>query len=122
LVNEAQAYANKVVPEAHGDASRTVLEAEAYKQQVTLQAQGDAARFLSVYQSYKAAEDITVRRLYIETMEAILKNANKIILDKGAAGSGVLPFLPLPELRPLQPAPSPPPPAPAPPTPRRGQQ
>jgi membrane protease subunit HflK len=122
LVNEAQAYANKVVPEAHGDASRTVLEAEAYKQQVTLQAQGDAARFLSVYQSYKAAEDITVRRLYIETMEAILKNANKIILDKGAAGSGVLPFLPLPELRPVQPAPSPPPPAPAPPTPRRGQQ
>ncbi|HUH83259.1 MAG TPA: FtsH protease activity modulator HflK, partial [Stellaceae bacterium] len=106
FVNEAQADANKIVPVARGDASRTVLEAEAYKQKVTLQAQGDAARFLSVYQAYKAAEDVTARRLYIETMETILKNANKIILDKGAAGSGVLPYLPLPALQSLPAAPS----------------
>jgi modulator of FtsH protease HflK len=97
-VNEAQAYANKIVPEARGDAAHTVQDAEAYRQRVVLQAQGDAARFLSVYQSYKASEDVTARRLYIETMETILKNANKIILDKGAAGSGVLPYLPLPAL------------------------
>jgi len=97
-VNEAQAYANDVVPRARGDAARIVQQAEAYRQQVVLQSQGDAARFLSVYQSYKAAEDVTARRLYIETMEDILKGANKIILDKAAAGSGVVPYLPLPGL------------------------
>lgn len=96
LVNEAQAYANDVVPRAHGDAARIVQQAEAYRQQVLLAAQGDAARFNSVYQSYKAAEDVTARRLYIETMETVLKNSNKVILDKSASNSGVLPYLPLP--------------------------
>jgi modulator of FtsH protease HflK len=104
LINEAQAYSNNVVPVAHGDAARVVQEAEAYRAQVVLNAQGDAARFLSVLDSYKAAEDVTARRLYIETMQSVLQNTNKIILDKGAAGSGVLPYLPLPQ---LQPAPSP---------------
>jgi modulator of FtsH protease HflK len=102
LINEAQAYSNDVVPRARGDASRIVQEAEAYRAQVVFQAQGDAARFLSVYQSYKAAEDITARRLYIETMESLLKTANKIILDKAAAASGVVPYLPLPGLHPGQ--------------------
>lgn len=100
LVNEAQAYRNDVVPRARGDAARIVQEAEAYRQRVVLQAQGDAARFLSVYKSYKAAEDVTTRRLYIETVESVLKNANKIILDKTATASGVLPYLPLPALNP----------------------
>jgi len=98
LVNNAQAYTNDVLPRARGDAARLVQEAEAYRQQVLLQAQGDAARFLSVYQSYKAAEDVTARRLYIETMENVLKSANKIILDKAAATTGVVPYLPLPGL------------------------
>lgn len=97
LVNEAQAYRNDVVPRAHGDAARVVQEAEAYRQRVMLGAQGDAARFLSVYRSYKAAEDVTMRRLYIEAMESVLKNANKIVLDKTATSSGVLPYLPLPD-------------------------
>jgi modulator of FtsH protease HflK len=100
LVNEAQAYRNKVVPEARGDAARIVQEGEAYRQRVVLQAQGDAARFLSVYKSYKAAEDVTTRRLYIEAIESVLKNANKIILDKAATASGVVPYLPLPNLSP----------------------
>ncbi len=95
-VNEAQAYANKVVPEARGEASRVVQEAEAYRQQVVLQAQGDAARFNSVLRSYKASQDVTARRLYIETVESVLKNTNKILLDKATSGSGVLPYLPLP--------------------------
>jgi modulator of FtsH protease HflK len=99
-INEAQAYANDVVPRARGDAARIVQQGEAYRQQVVLQSQGDAARFLSVYQSYKSAEDVTARRLYIETMEDILKGANKIILDKAAAASGVVPYLPLPGLHP----------------------
>ena len=76
------------MPEARGDGARIVQEAEAYRQQVVLQAQGDAARFLSVYESYKASEDVTARRLYIETMESVLKNTNKIILDKGGGRLG----------------------------------
>jgi modulator of FtsH protease HflK len=103
LVNEAEAYRNNVVPVARGDAARIVQEAQAYKQRVVLQAQGDAARFLSVYKSYKASEDVTTRRLYIEAMESVLKNANKIILDKAATASGVVPYLPLPNLSPSHP-------------------
>jgi membrane protease subunit HflK len=98
LINEAQAYSNNVVPVAHGDASRIVQEAEAYRQQVVRNAEGDAARFLSVYDSYKQAEDVTARRLYIETMQSILQHTSKIILDKAAASSGVVPYLPLPQL------------------------
>jgi membrane protease subunit HflK len=103
LINEAQAYRNNVVPVAHGDAARVVQEAEAYRQQIVRNAEGDAARFLSVYDSYKAAEDVTARRLYIETMQSVLQHTNKIILDKSAASSGVVPYLPLPQL--LQQAP-----------------
>jgi membrane protease subunit HflK len=99
LVNQAQAYRNDVVPRARGDAARVGQEAEAYRQQVVKQAEGDAARFVSVYQSYKAAPDVTARRLYIEAMENILKNSNKLILDKAASGSGVVPYLPLPGLK-----------------------
>ena len=98
LVNEAEAYRNDVVPRAHGDASRIDQESQAYKAQVVLQAQGDAARFQSVYQSYAASKDVTARRLYIEAMEAILKGTNKVLLDRSASGSGVVPYLPLPAL------------------------
>jgi membrane protease subunit HflK len=102
--NEAEAYRNDIIPRARGEAERIVQEAEAYKEQVADLAEGDAKRFLAVYQAYKAAEDITARRLYLETMEEILKNANKVIIDPGA--KGVVPYLPLPELkgRSLQPA------------------
>ena len=101
LINEAQAYSNNVVPVARGDAARVVQEAQAYRQQVVLNAQGDAARFISVYDAYKAAADVTARRLYIETMESILEHTNKVILDKGATNSGVVPYLPLPQLAPV---------------------
>jgi modulator of FtsH protease HflK len=120
-INEAQAYRNDIVPRAHGDAARVVQEAEAYRAQVVQQAQGDANRFLSVYQAYSAAQDVTARRLYIETVEAILKSTNKVILDKSASSAGVLPYLPLPGLSPNappQPAPAAPPQAG---TPRGGQ-
>ena len=95
-INEAQTYANNLVPVAQGDASRLVQEGQAYKAQVVLQAQGDAARFLSVYNAYKAAPDVTARRLYIETLEGILKDTNKVMVDKSASGAGVVPYLPLP--------------------------
>lgn len=104
LQNEADAYHNDIVPRAQGDAARLVQEAEAYKARVVKQAEGDAQRFISVYDSYKSAPDVTARRLYIETMEDVLKNANKIVLDRTAASSGVIPYLPLPELKPLSPA------------------
>jgi membrane protease subunit HflK len=104
LVNEAESYRNDVVPRAHGDASRVAQESQAYKAQIVLQAQGDAARFQSVYQAYQASQDVTARRLYIETMESILKSTNKVVIDKSASGSGVLPYLPLPALPATAPA------------------
>jgi membrane protease subunit HflK len=114
LVNQAQAYRNDVVPRAHGDAARIQQEAEAYRQQVVLQAQGEASRFTSVYKAYQASKDVTTTRLYLETLQSVLKSANKIILDKSVAGSGVLPYLPLPALKPAPAAASPPPPSGAP--------
>ena len=59
--------------------------------------QGDAERFVSVYNSYKLAKDVTVKRIYLETLEEVLKNSNKIIIDE-SAGTGVVPYLPLPEI------------------------
>jgi membrane protease subunit HflK len=100
LRNEAEAYANDIIPRARGDAVRITQEAQAYRQQVIARAQGDAARFDEVYKAFSAAEDVTQKRLYLETMEDILKNANKVIIDRGANGSGVLPYLPLPGLMP----------------------
>jgi membrane protease subunit HflK len=96
--NEAEAYANKVVPEARGQAARIIQQAEGYKQQVTAEAQGEAARFVSVYDQYKKAPDVTRRRIYLDTMSEILGNMNKVIVDN-KGGPGVLPYLPLPELR-----------------------
>ncbi len=116
LSNEADAYRNGMLPAARGEAVRLTQEAEAYRQQVVAQADGDAQRFLSVYTAFKAAEDITQRRLYIETMEQVLKNANKIVIDRGAMGSGVLPYLPLPQIA----QPSGPPAQPTPTQPQRG--
>jgi len=99
LRNEAEAYRNDIIPRARGDAVRIKQEAEAYRQEITARSQGDADRFLSVYNAFKAAQDVTQQRLYLETMEEILKNSNKVIIDKSAQGeSGVLPYLPLPAL------------------------
>ena len=97
--NEADAYQNDVVPQAQGEAARIVQEAEAYKAQIVNQAQGDAQRFISVYNAYAKAPDVTARRLYIDTIQGILKNSNKIILDRAASSSGVLPYLPLPAIK-----------------------
>src|SRR4029077_11788083 len=99
LRNEAEAYRNDIIPRARGDSVRIRQEAEAYRAEITARSTGDADRFLEVYKAYKVAQDVTLQRLYIETMEEILKNSNKIIIDKAAQGqSGVLPYLPLPSL------------------------
>ncbi len=96
--NEAEAYRNKVVPEARGFAARAVQEAEAYRERVTKEADGEAQRFLSVLAEYQQAPALTQRRLYIETIQGVLGSASKMILDP--ALQGTVPYLPLNELRP----------------------
>jgi modulator of FtsH protease HflK len=99
LRNEAESYRNDIVPRARGDAVRIKQEAEAYRQEIIARAQGDADRFTSVYDAFKVAQDVTLQRLYLETMEEILKNSNKVVIDKSAeGGNGVMPYLPLPAL------------------------
>ncbi|MCE9521836.1 MAG: FtsH protease activity modulator HflK [Alphaproteobacteria bacterium] len=97
-INEAQTYANSIVPKARGDASKIVQDAEAFKQQAVTLAQGESQRFLTIYEQYRASPLVTRERLYVETMQRILSRSNKIIID-GNASSGVQPYLPLPELR-----------------------
>jgi len=99
-VNEAQAFRNDILPRARGDAERMIQEATAYKERVIKEAEGDAARFLSVYEAYKGNRDVTSRRLFLERMQEVLGNSEKVIIDQGAGGgSGVIPYLPLPELK-----------------------
>jgi membrane protease subunit HflK len=99
LRNEAEAYRNDIVPRARGQAVSIKQEAEAYRAEIIARSTGDADRFSAVYRAYSVAKDVTIQRLYLETMEEILKNSNKIIIDKAAQGqSGVLPYLPLPNL------------------------
>ncbi len=97
--NEAETYQNDILPRARGDAVKLEQQAEAYAQEVVARAEGDAQRFIAVYNEYAKAPDVTTRRLYIETMEDVLSNMNKVLID-GSAGSagGVVPYLPLPEL------------------------
>jgi len=97
--NEADAYANRVVPTARGEAAKMVEEANAYKEAITKKAEGEAARFIEVYEAYRTAEEVTRRRMFLETMTQVLGNANKIVIDPAAQGtSGVVPYLPLNEL------------------------
>jgi membrane protease subunit HflK len=94
--NEAEAYANKVVPEARGKAAAIVQEAEGYKLQTVAEATGQVARFNKIYEQYKKAPEVTRERLYLETMERVLAPANKIIIDQSTGqGQGVIPYLPL---------------------------
>ena len=97
LRNVAEAYANKVVPEARGKAAAIIQEAEGYREQTVAEAKGQASRFDQVYAQYKKAPDVTRERMYLETMERVLGAANKVIVD-GTAGQGVVPYLPLPDL------------------------
>ena len=101
LKNEAEAFRNDIVPRARGEAQQLLQGAEAYRQEVVNRAQGDANRFNSVYQAYRQAKDVTTTRIYLETLENIFSNVNKVIIDSevGKAGGGVVPYLPLPEIK-----------------------
>jgi membrane protease subunit HflK len=98
LRNEALAYRNDIVPRAKGEAARMVQNATAEKEKLVKEAEGQAARFTAFYQTYIANKDITTRRMYFETMQEILSKADKIIVDEKSSGSGVVPYLPLPEI------------------------
>jgi modulator of FtsH protease HflK len=97
-VNEAQTYANTVVPEARGRVAQITQAAEAYRSQTVAEATGQTARFLKIYEQYKKAPDVTRERMYLETMERILAGSDKVIIDQGAGGTGVVPYLPLNQL------------------------
>ena len=96
--NEAEAYANDVIPRARGEAEQVLQQAEAYKKEVVAKAEGEASRFLAIYNEYKNAKQVTQERMYLETMEKVLADIDKVIIDKNS-GSGVVPYLPLPELK-----------------------
>jgi membrane protease subunit HflK len=96
--NEAEAYANDVIPRARGEAAKITQEAEGYKREVVAQAEGEASRFIAIYNEYAKAKTVTQERMYLETMEKVLSGVNKIIIDK-QSGSGVVPYLSLPELK-----------------------
>jgi len=95
-INEAEGYANDIIPKAKGNAAEIVQQAEAYKQSKIKRAQGDTARFLSLLKEYRKAKNVTRKRLYLETMEKVVAESRKFILSKDA--TGVLPLLPLQSL------------------------
>ena len=95
--NEAEAYANDVIPRARGEAAKIMQAAEAYKQKVVAASEGEASRFISIFNEYDKAKEVTQERMYLETMEKVLADIEKVIIEKNA-GSGVVPYLPLPEL------------------------
>ncbi|MEL0290417.1 MAG: FtsH protease activity modulator HflK, partial [Alphaproteobacteria bacterium] len=97
LKNEAEAFSNDIVPRARGEAAKLVAEAEAYQAEVVNRATGDASRFNQIFQAYLKDKDVTKERIYIETVEEIFSNVDKIIIDSDA-GNGVVPYLPLKEL------------------------
>lgn len=107
--NEANAYLNEIVQQAQGEAARIRNEAEAYKAEKVAIATGEAARFLSVLEQYKQEKDVTRRRIYLETMRGVMGNMEKVLIDNAnGGGSGVVPYLPLPEIdkrRPEEPVP-----------------
>ena len=99
FVEESNQYSNQKLGAARGEAAQIREEAAAYKNRVVQEAQGEAQRFISVYDEYAKAPEVTRKRLFIETMEGVLRGSNKVIVEQGGNGQGVVPYLPLPELR-----------------------
>lgn len=98
FVEESNQYSNQQLGKARGEAAQIREEAAAYRNRVVLEAEGEAQRFISVYEEYAKAPEVTRQRLFLETMENVLGGSNKVIVEQGQ-GQGVIPYLPLPELR-----------------------
>lgn len=103
FVEESNQYSNQKLGQARGEAAQIREEAAAYKNRIVQEAEGEAQRFVSVYDEYAKAPDVTRKRLFLETMEQVLKGSNKVIVDD-SKGQGVVPYLPLPELQKRAPA------------------
>jgi modulator of FtsH protease HflK len=100
LQEEARSYANTLLGDARGRAAALREDAAAYTNRVVQEATGEAERFNAVYAEYVNAPDVTRKRLFLETMEEVLGGSEKVLIENGANGQGVIPYLPLPELRP----------------------
>jgi membrane protease subunit HflK len=99
LIREAEQYRNQRLGAARGEASKIVEDAKGYKARVVAEAQGESQRFLSVYEEYSRAKDVTRERMFLETVEDVLSQSNKVIIDNNKNGTGVVPYLPLPEVQ-----------------------
>ena len=99
-INQADAYANRIIPEARGEATQMIQSATAYRDRLIKESQGEAERFLKVYQAYKQNPDVTRRRIYLETVQKVLQDTDKVIME---GSSGAIPYLPLDQLRRGQP-------------------
>jgi membrane protease subunit HflK len=99
LQEEARSYANTLLGDARGRAAALREDAAAYTNRVVQEATGEAERFNSIYSEYVNAPEVTRKRLFLETMEQVLGESQKVLVENGAGASGVLPYLPLPELR-----------------------
>jgi len=97
---EARSYANTLLGDARGRAAALREDAAAYTNRVVQEATGEAERFNAIYAEYVNAPDVTRKRLFLETMEEVLGGSEKVLIENGASGQGVIPYLPLPELRP----------------------
>ncbi|WP_029040101.1 FtsH protease activity modulator HflK [Cucumibacter marinus] len=95
---EARQYANTQLGQARGEAAQVREDAAAYKDRVVKEAEGEASRFIAVYQEYARAPEVTRKRIFLETLEEVLGNSEKVIIESGAGG-GVVPYLPLPEVQ-----------------------
>ena len=98
LEKQADAYSNRVVAEARGKAAQLMEQAEGYRAQTINEAEGEASRFIAVFNEYAKAPEVTRKRLYLETIEKVYSNVNKVIIDENSTGQGVVPYLPLNEL------------------------
>jgi membrane protease subunit HflK len=118
--NEAEAYRNDVLPRARGQADNIVQDAEAYRAQAIDQAQGDVSAFLSAYEAYRQAPEVFSWRVYLDSMDELLRHASRVVIDASGKGlAGIVPYMPLgepPSHRPLDPARLATPPTAAPPT------
>ena len=110
FIREAEQYRNQVLGQSRGEASKIVEDAKAYSARVVNEAEGEAQRFKSIYEEYAKAKDVTRKRLFLEMMENVMANSNKVIVEGNAGGqgggTGVVPYLPLPEIQKRQQQPS----------------
>ena len=100
-INEAEAYANDIIPRARGASARRIQEAEAYREEIVQKAQGESERFLKVLAEYSKAPEVTRERLYLEAMESVMANSNKVMIDVKEGNS--LMYLPIDKLMQSQP-------------------